>query len=343
MDLLEHCRVIGRTDQVDNDTWLSLRKIGASDIAAIYETSKYQSRFSLWAVLTKRQDRRPETNATTWGHRLERVIAEAYAEEYGVAVYWWPVILQSTKFDFMTCTPDFFIVVDPLGVGCVTDWLEDTPPANIVALLECKSGGITSRGSTWEWNSDQVPFNYELQGMGQASVTGIPRVTYAALLANEGLQVRYRTYDETDLQELEEKEFLFWEYVETDLPPEPDGSPPTFAALKAMYPNSVEGKSIELTADELEIYRAWHEAKELSDLTGDAAKKLYAKLALIVGEAEELRWHGKTLITYKKSKDGVKVDVDAMLDAHPDLREQYEVQKPGHRTMLDKAKNELVE
>jgi putative phage-type endonuclease len=343
MDLLENCEVIGRTDLLEHDEWLKLRKIGASDVAAIFETSKYQSRFGLWAYMTGRQDARPETNATNWGHRLERVVAEAYAEEYGVAVYWWPVILRSKKFDFMTCTPDFFICIDPLGVGCVTDWLKDTPPPKIVGLLECKTGGITSRGTTWEWDNDQVPFNYELQGMQQSSVTGIDRVTFAALLANEGLQVRYRVYDEGDLQELEEKLFLFWEYVETDVPPEPDGSPATFTALKAMYPNSVEGKKIPLTIDELQIYRDWHEAKELSDLTADAAKKLYAKLALIIGEAEELTWNGRTIVTYKKTKDGVKVDVDALLKDHPELETEYEVQKPGHRMMLDKAKKELVE
>ena len=352
MDLLEHCKVVARTDGLSEFDWLELRAkgIGGSDVSAIMETSRYKSRFSLWADKTGRARDQRESKAANWGHRLERTIAEAFAEEYQVAVYWWPVLLRSTKFDFMLANLDFVICVDPLGVGCVTEHLEIMPPPNIVSILEIKTGAITSRGSTWEWENDGVPYNYALQGMHYSAVTGIDNVTFAALIGGTdierdagGLVVRRRTYDEGDLEELEEKEFFFWEFVETDNPPEPDASDATFAALKAMYPTSVEAKSIEITSDELEIYHHWREAKELSDETEKVAKKLYARLALIVGDAEALKWKGKTLITYKKTKDGVKVDVDALLADHPELREQYEVQKTGHRMMLDKQKREIVE
>jgi putative phage-type endonuclease len=357
MDLSEHCEVVGRTDTVLEDDaelerWHEMRAkgIGGSDVAAIMETSRYKSRFSLWAEKTGRERSDRSTRATNWGHRLERTIAEAYAEAYGVAVYNWPVMLRSTAFTFMLANLDFVICIDPLGVGCVTDWLEETPPPNVVSILEIKTGAITSRGSTYEWEDDGVPYNYALQGLHYCAVTGIDNVVFAALIGgtdierdDAGLVVRHRIYDETDVAELEEKEFSFWEFVERDEPPEPDGSPATFAALKAMYPNSVEGKSIAMTREELSVYYDWHEAKALSDETDAIAKKLYAKLALMVGEAEALTWNGKTLVTYKKTKDGVSVDTKALLADHPELKEQYEIQKSGHRMMLDKAKREIVE
>jgi hypothetical protein len=39
----------------------------------------------------------------------------------------------------------------------------------------------------------------------------------------------------------------------------------------------------------------------------------------------------------------VSVDTKALLADHPELKEQYEIQKSGHRMMLDKAKREIVE
>jgi putative phage-type endonuclease len=357
MDLTQHCEIVERTDDMgygdeQRARWHELRSkgIGGSDVAAIMETSKYKSRFSCWAEKTGKARDERSGKAADWGHRLERTIAEAYAETTGAAVFAWPVLLRSKKFAFMLGNLDFLICDDTLGTGVVTDWPHDYPPPNVIAILECKTGAITSRGTPWEWEDGGVPYNYSLQGLHYCAVTGLDHVVFAALIGGvdidrdpSGLVVRHRVYDESDIEELEEKEYFFWEFVETDMPPEPDGSPATFAALKAMYPNSVEGKSIELTADELQIYYDWHEAKELSDLTDAAAKKLYAKLANIIGEAEALKWKGKIIVTYKKTKDGVKVDTAALLAAHPELEQEFEVQKPGHRMMLDKAKKELVE
>ena len=39
-------------------------------------------------------------------------------------------------------------------------------------------------------------------------------------------------------------------------------------------------------------------------------------------------------ITWKKAKDGTAVDMEALFKAHPDLKTQYQISKPGSRRFL---------
>ena len=337
---MNDCEVILRTDVSTTDQWHEVRitGLGGSDASTVRGANHYKSRFELWAQKSGKIETTFENEATKWGKRLERTVAQAYAEEYNVAVYWWPVVLRNKGFSFLIATPDFFICNDPANAGTIVDWTHDEEPANIVSILEIKTAGIASAGSTYGWDDDGVPLAYELQGMHYCAVTGLRDVVFAALVANQGLQVRFRTYEDDDVSELVEEEFAFWECVESGQEPALEGSDSDFRALRTMFPSPLEGKKTELSDEQVKIYHSWSDAKALSEATAEVAAKNRAQLELILADAEELTFEGTTLVTYKKTKGSIKVDTKALAAEFPDVVKRFEVESPGYRVMRDKGK-----
>lgn len=311
--------------------------ITAFDASAIMGTNPYKGRLETWAEKVGKVPL--EVGRPSRARReLKRAVAQMYAEKHNAVVFYWPRTLRSLNFDFMEYRMEYVICDAPdlrKGVVHDADGVSGEPP-NIVAVLDVRAVGITGPASTYEWADDEVPAKYETQGRHAFAVTGIGRVVYAALVANEGLVVRTRNYDADDIQELVETEFGFWENVETETAPEVDGSESTFRALHTMYPTSVEGKSVVLEGDAVDTYRQWANAKDMADTSGKLADLLRAKLELVVGDAESVVVDGKVVITYKKSKDSERFDTNAFCEAHPELAKEFTMTVPGSRRWTQK-------
>ena len=177
-------KVIAKTTELTHDEWLDLRKtgIGGSDAGTILGVNPYSSPYALWADKTGLVENVFKGNAATeWGNRLERTVAEAFAEQSGCAVVEWPVMLQGRN-TWELANVDFFIV-EPSEVtpaGQVTS--VDSEPNNISAILEFKTTGIVGKGNAKGWDNNQVPASYYWQGAHYAMVTGISQVYFACLI-----------------------------------------------------------------------------------------------------------------------------------------------------------------
>jgi predicted phage-related endonuclease len=311
--------------------------INAFDASAMMGANNHKGQLEVWAEkIGKIPYDGPKASKAR--RDLKRTVAQMYAEERNKVVVYWPRTVRSTVFDFMQYRTDYFVCDRPdLQSGIVHDNSEVfDSPANIVSLLDVRAVGIMNPASTAGWDDDEIPMKYEAQGMHAFAVTGISRVTYAVLLANEGLRVRTRVYDGDDIQTLIETEFGFWENVETKTEPPVDASESTFRALKKMYPVQVEGKSVTLEGAQADTYRQWANAKDMSDTAEKLATLLRAQLELIVGDAESIIVDGKVMLTYKKAKDGSKFDLDAFKEAHPEFIDEFTVPTTGSRRWTPK-------
>jgi hypothetical protein len=326
------------TWDMPEEEWLAYRAngLGGSDAGTVCGVNKYKSAYALWAERTGKIERENVGNeATDWGHRLERVIAEKYANDYKQAVVAWPVILVSEKHEFMFANIDFWIVdaTDEFPAGVVTDWKNEVAPEGVRSILEVKTSGIASPGTVGQWRDDSIPQSYVLQTVHYGVVTGIHDIVFAALLPPLGLQVRHLDWDDELAENLTIIEGQFWDLVQTDTAPEVDGSDATEAAQSARYPRHEEGKGYEGGMELRSLWEEFSAAKIAAEDADKARKALRAQIIEAVGNAEYATVNGDVILTYKAGKEVDSLDTDRIKKEAPELFEMYKKTRPGARTL----------
>lgn len=92
--------------------------IGASDVPVILGLSKWKTARELYLEKTSTGPAlpSPDSEASTWGHRLEGVILEAWGFACGVHVQPWRVgAVEARDIPWATCTPDGWVRVEETG------------------------------------------------------------------------------------------------------------------------------------------------------------------------------------------------------------------------------------
>ena len=309
------------TKDLNREDWLDVRKqgIGSSDSSAAIGLNPYKSQLALWMEKTGRDVGLPKPNQDDdstpvfWGMVLEPVVASQYQRRTGNKVRKVNAVLQHPDLPWMLAN------IDREVVG-----------STAVQILECKTAGING-ARLWR---DGVPKYVEVQVMHQLAVTGKQAADVAVLLGGQQLEVYRIERDEVLIQHLIELERQFWHYVETDTPPPADGSDSADMALRLLYPEDT-GVVLDLSQDQSlnETYTELKQVRQsLSDLsTRESALK--QRLQESMGTASKAVFADGS-ITWKKAKDGIAVDMEALFKAHPDLKTQYQISKPGSRRFL---------
>lgn len=307
------------TKKLDRDQWLEVRRggIGSSDAAAAVGLSPYKSPLELWMEKTGRNkaEAQPETtaSATYWGTLLERYVASAYVEETGRKVRRLNAVLQHPVFPFMLANIDREIVGSP-----------------DVQILECKTAGeFGSR--LWK---DGVPEYVQRQVQHQLAVTGRLAADVAVLLCGQRLEIHRILRDAEMIARLVLLETRFWEHVENDTPPPADGSESSAAALRQLYPGDA-GSTIDLS-ENAELSGYFSEFVALRNEAADTearAEALKQRLQETIGDASRAVFASGE-VTFKRSKDGSRLDTQRLSVEHPELFAQYTQTKPGTRRFL---------
>lgn len=206
--------------------WLAERQrgIGGSDAAAVLGVSPWKTEFELWAEkvgLVEPADLSSKEDVE-WGLRLERPISEALEEKSGRAVFLAPPFthIRHPERPWMCCTLDGQLSDDTLGMG----------------VLQIKT---TSAYHAGDW-SDEPPLHYLVQVQHEMAVSGLPWACLCVLIGGQRMVWRDVPRNERFIAALVEKEQEFWRMVETETPPEVDGTQGCRAALKAMFPQDDE-------------------------------------------------------------------------------------------------------
>jgi putative phage-type endonuclease len=336
-----NCEIKSVSTDLTREEWLEVRQtgLGGSDASVVLGVNKWNTPFALWA------EKRGEVvssfdgnEATRWGNRLERSVAEEYAERTGASVVAVPVTLASKKRAWQLANVDFFISKDEGSFGIYpAGKITDIDPAqldyvHIEAILEIKTNGLTGRASR-EWDDDGVPSSYYWQGAHYCAVTGLRDVVFAALIGGQGLQVRNRTYTEAQIDKLNEAESKFWAMVESGEKPDMTGGEQDFEALSALYPTHVEGQVVQINEFDVDVFAEYYQAKSDADLAGERVAKLRAQIELLIGNAEAVEFDGKVLATFKATKSSETFDTKSFKEAHPELVKQFMKAKAGYRVL----------
>lgn len=308
------------TADLSREDWLSVRKtgIGGSDAAAAVGLSPYMSPLELWMIKTGRDADLPKpdpddtTDPVYWGALLEPVVAAAYTKQTGRRVRRINAVLRHPSIPWMLANIDREVIGAPE-----------------VSLLECKTAGEFG-ARLWR---EGVPEYVQLQVQHQLAVTGKHAADVAVLLCGQVLEVHRIVRDDTLIAQLIELEAAFWHYVETDTPPPADGSESADRALRCLYPGA--GGSIDFTEDralsatfaDLVSVRAEIESRQLIEA------QLKQTLAQAIGEADRAQFETGS-VSYKRSKDGIGIDLKRLMADHPTFAAEYAITKPGSRRFL---------
>ena len=312
-----------KTVDLSRDEWLDVRKkgIGSSDAAAAVGLNPYKSQLELWMEKTGRDQNLPtidaddDTSPIYWGTLLESFVAAAYTKRTGNRVRKINAVLQhpDPTMPWALANIDREVIGDPE-----------------VSVLEAKTTGINGM-RLWR---EGVPEYIVCQVQHQLAVTGKAAADVAVLICGQELQVHRIDRDEKLIANLMELERRFWHYVETDTPPPADGSDSADTALRALFPNDA-GNTVDFTQD-VGLSAAFADLVAVREVIAEKTKleaQLKQKIQQAMGEASRCKFETGE-VSWKKSKDGLGLDVEALLKAQPDLVQRFPLVKPGSRRFI---------
>lgn len=217
-------------DYGTREAWLAARNtgVGASESAALFGLSPWDTPFTLWAKKTGRVE--PDEMGgewIEWGNLLEEPIAKRYAQKTGRTVWQGGpfCVAQHPAIPFMRATPDRYVIAgDPPR-------FPDFAPSG-GGLLQIKNTNAF-KGHDWDTG---VPDYIEIQVQHEMACTGREWASVAVLIGGS----EFRSFDvarnENFIEELEEQVRTFWGHVERNEPPPLDGSIRTLETIKKLHP-----------------------------------------------------------------------------------------------------------
>ncbi len=165
--------------------------LGGTDAAAVMGLSRYKSPVGLWAEKTGAvvPNDRSQDLPILVGEMLEDVVARLYTIKTGQKLERVNEVQRHKKFPFLCAQIDRRIVGTKM-------------------IFEAKSA---SAYKIDEWNENDVPSEYILQGLHQLMVTGADACIIACLIGgNVDFVFKTIERDEDMIRELEEREVAFW-------------------------------------------------------------------------------------------------------------------------------------
>lgn len=204
--------------------WLAERRsiIGASESPTILGVGySGASVLDLWAKKTGRLplDDGEENEFFEWGHAIQPVALRIFSKRTGMQV----------------SDPGEFTVARHPSIpwlGATLDGIADTPEG--LAVVECKNvGAYNSR----DWEADEPPLRVNVQIQHQIEVAGATHGYAVACVGGNKLVWRRVNRDDRFIAVMLERLAEFWRLVETDTPPEVDGSEATSRTLARLYPD----------------------------------------------------------------------------------------------------------
>jgi putative phage-type endonuclease len=186
------------------------------------------SRFDVWLDKTGQAQPKEENAAMHFGKKLEQVVADEFAE-------------RNPRFKVRRNNSILQHPEHPMFLANVDRLLRD-PQTKDELVLEIKT---TSAWNSKVWQDGRAPDSAVLQCQWYMGVGGWSGAYLAALIGGQNY-VQYEVPRDDDLiAYIQQIALEFWRLVESQVPPEPDGSDACTKALEKLY-KSPKGDVIEL-------------------------------------------------------------------------------------------------
>lgn len=260
------------TDYEDRERWLAARAsgIGASESAALFGCSPWETAVSLWAKKTGKVEA-PEIDGEwiTWGQLLEDAIAKRYQQVTGQTIWQPPSpfsVAVHPRIQIMRATPD--------------RWVIEAPGREGPGLLQIKNTNAF-KGHDWD---EGVPDFIQVQVQHEMAVTGRAWASVAVLIG--GCEFRHFPVERNDvfIAELEAQCLWFWGFVERDEQPPIDSSARTLETIKRLHPKD-NGETITLPDEAIEWWAALEKAKADEKAAKEAKTIAEIRLKDAIGDA----------------------------------------------------------
>lgn len=247
-------------DSNNRDFWLKQRSlgIGSSEVWRLWDEP-----YALWALksgLVPEEDLSGDERVQ-WGKRLERPILAAFTEESKIAAEFSTMLLRSTQWPWMSCTPD----------GFTTD--------EIAAPCECKNVALEFHK---EWADEAVPPKFIFQVQTQIAVTGAEFGYIAALIGGNHLIYRKLLRDDKLISEIVERGSQMAQRIATGSAPPMDASESSSDAVGQVFPKD-DGTTVQLDEETSQVALRLIAAKRDEKATKKIIKGLENKLKAEMG------------------------------------------------------------
>lgn len=276
------------------------RRIGASEVGALFGLDPYCTRFELWH---RKRGSLPEEDMSDnahvfWGDVLEPAIARGVALREGWKVRKVRRDAPHPELDCLGATLDYEVVGHEDGR----------------AALEIKTA------DTWaakRWADGLPPLRYQLQLQTQLDCTGCKWGAIAVLVGGNDLRVFRFDRHESAIARVRAEVAAFWRSIEAGEEPQPDWHADA-ETVAQLYGVTSAGSVLDLSDDVRfnELCRAYvaHAAVERQAQAGQAAAK--AELLTLIGAAAKVRGHNCRVTTWnvsasegRKGHRGIRVTV----------------------------------
>ena len=249
------------------------RHVGGSEVAALFDSSPYLTRFQLWHV--KRGSLAPEdlsgNERVAAGNYMEPAIAAWASEKWGVPLRKFQGYAKHERVAGMGCTPDYITESGDL-------------------LVQIKNVDGLQFRREWEAEGDTIataPLHILLQVQHELAVTGIPAAWLVACVGGNRLCRMEIAPRPITIAKLEAEVAAFWQSVESGKEPKIDfeKDAATIAAIHSAASDPVAAIDLSSNNRAHEIcanYIAAAEAEKSATAAKDAAK---AELLTLIGDA----------------------------------------------------------
>lgn len=317
--------------QLQEKLWHLARRAGisGSNAASVLGISPYKSKWQLFNELSGNVEPDPVDNRfVEWGHRLEGIIADKFAEFHKVHVLEMDTF-ESPTFPFMTASVDRFITDDQ---GNATAVLEiKTAGFNRKVVLDGEEERLWGRGCSYIPVIDQYgqisqqcvetdstcPDWYIAQVLHYMVASGVHEGRLAVLIGGNDYRDYVIPFNEQAAGALIAAEDEFYcKNVLDDIAPPMDAD-----ALREITP--VPKSKIEATSEIEGMVTAIKELDLQEKAVNSRKKELKARVMEYMGDKEALTYGKSTLATFKEQKGRTTVDSQKLEKEEPELFKKF--------------------
>jgi predicted phage-related endonuclease len=277
---------------------------GASDAPALMNASPYKTRGDLFVDKLHRPAVQESNAVFHRGNVLEPALVSEAARVLGI---------EAVTPDLMYCSDRFRISLD--GVN------DEADPDVVIEAKTTTRYRIDG--------ADDLPPEWLWQAWAQTAVTGAP-VWFSVLDRDMKITVVEAPANAGAVDALLEEAEIFAALVEAGALPDAldDFSSEHIAAIAKPEPTRIE-----LPADALALVEQLEMARGVKKSAEQEEKQARDALARLLGTNEVGTVAGHDVISWKQQKGRSRVDTRALLEAYPDLREQFTVTGEPIRVM----------
>ena len=285
-------QIIGNTETLTHDEWLSLRCIGGSDVGTILGYSHFKSPYQLWLEHTTGERENIDNKHTRFGKLIEPVLRDWFASEIALdlpdsitEVGADTNVYRSTIHPFITGNIDGYVKIDgELGV------------------IECKTASIYNR----DFDDGNIPDAYYAQIQLYLWLLG-RQFAYIVWLRDKEMDYQRIDRNEDFIEMMLIKLQRFWYVnVEGNIPPEMTGEKSEEELLVERYKVSDIGKIVELPELEPTVLELRLIKDEIKRLTTEKTK-LENEIRFLMEDAEVAVVSADITVTWRANKVGNRI------------------------------------